>query len=304
MDPFLRLPASLEAQYWDAEDTHRQIQLGDVLGITTGALLNFVSISYVPLTATKVYLTVVVITQLVQLVWLLKRPQSYMRRRYLVSLLQRFRVTFGVSLGLALRASDNFFREFHHSWDLQAPEGRCRAFLAIVFGWGFIGCFMACNHALPFKSQAAFAVYTFIVHAIIWVQHQARAIDRHDLHDWAQGACRAMELTFWGPMLARNGNFIGHSCNGPHAQTIVAAQGFIILGCHIPLLLVYWLEYVSKAGFLKARSLDRPSPKMPWIHILLSLWAMCAVSWALLLVLHMHVDIYAVYSVPVHLMSS
>jgi hypothetical protein len=161
---------------------------------------------------------------------------------------------------------------------------------------------MGLNHALPFRSQALFAVYTFLVHSLIWLQHQVRAIERHGLEDWAQSTCRAMELTFWGPMLARNGNLIGLFCNGAPIKTMVASQGVAVFGvaCHAPLLLVYWLEYTSKASFLRAAGLPGPAPHTSWGRILLYFWVMCATSWALLFIMHSHLDVFSVFNVPPH----
>lgn len=300
MDAFLTLPSSLESQYWASSETHRQIQLGDVLGLVMGVLLNSASISYVPKRPTKIYFGMVVLFQLLQLLWLLLKPHSYMRRRFLVTWLQRARVMAVTSIAISIHPSDMFFTTMSHTWPLETPEGRFRAYMAILFGWSFIALLMGLNHALPFKSQALVTAWTFLIHTCVWVQHQERAMHRYHMESRVQATCKLMEGAFWGPFLVHGGNLIGHSCNGPHVTLMVASQGFVMLGCHMPLLLVYWLEYVSKASFLKARGVEGPPAKMPWLMMAIVLWACCSISWTLLLLLHGSFHVTSLYTVPMH----
>jgi hypothetical protein len=124
MDSLLRLPASTEAQYWASTNAQRQVQLGDVLGITTGILFNLVAASHALKPVAMVYYSLVVCSQVFQLIWLLRRLQSYMRKRYLLTLLQRVRVTGVTTIALFIRPSDQWFSPAFHNWDLQTPEGR------------------------------------------------------------------------------------------------------------------------------------------------------------------------------------
>ena len=60
----LRLPASTEAQYWASTNAQRQVQLGDVLGITTGILFNLVAASHALKPVAMVYYSLVVLYSL------------------------------------------------------------------------------------------------------------------------------------------------------------------------------------------------------------------------------------------------
>jgi hypothetical protein len=300
MSPFLTLSGSLEGQYWASGDTHRQIQLGDVLGLFMGVLLNSACISYVPKRLTKCYFGLAAILQSLQLVWSIVAPHSYMRQRFLVSWLQRARVMVIASIAISIAPSDRFFSTLSHTWLLETSEGRFRAFMAIVFSWSFIALLMGLNHALPFKSQALVTAWTFLIHSFVWVQHQERAMHRYHMESWVQSTCQVMEAVFWGPFLIHGGNLLGHACNGPHVTLLVVSQGFAMLGCHTHVLLVYWLEYVSKASFLQAEGLPGPPARMPWLLMAISLWSVCSLSWTLLLLLHGHLHVTSLYTVPLH----
>jgi hypothetical protein len=107
----LTLSDGRERQYWADAGTQRQLRRVDCLGLAAGVVLNLLDAGYEGTPATRTRRRQMVafagLLQLMQLAWLLFKPQSYMRHRVSIAFIQRLRWQAGFMgiMGLGAGAS-------------------------------------------------------------------------------------------------------------------------------------------------------------------------------------------------------
>lgn len=285
MNIFLTLPPAVERQYWAAPSTQHQLRQADTLGLTMGILTNLWMIASFPNRLARLLQALTISTQLAQLLWLRLRPASYAHARFYINCAQRTRVVLGLALGFARKPTDEGYSRLARL--LTSPAGTRRAFFLILLSWPSVSLLASLNHSLPFKSHLFFTAALCFMHTAVGMPHQVHALHRYRLEAWAQSTCWPFETVFSGPSVMQP-RLLGDICLGSHAPSLVTGSVYGVLAFLGPLHLVYWLEWLSKAGFLKGRRVPQaPEPRLPWPLILASLYLCCVLLWNGLVLLHL-----------------
>jgi hypothetical protein len=136
----LTLQGGRERQYWADAATQGQLRRSDALALSSGIFLNVLDACYkgedVGLRmSSRVSVAAACLLQLSQLVWLILRPQSYMRHRVTTNFFQRLRwkaFTF-VVLGTLVTAEDTSNASGIIPFQRPPSRGTLGAFLTVAF---------------------------------------------------------------------------------------------------------------------------------------------------------------------------
>jgi hypothetical protein len=132
----LTLSDGTEREYWADAGTQRQLRRVDCLGLAAGVVLNLLDAGYEGSgrTRRRVRVACAGLLQLMQLAWLLLKPQSYMRHRVCITFIQRLRwclVCF-VGLGMGLGAAEPALIDTYVPIQRPLQPGSLLAFLWVV----------------------------------------------------------------------------------------------------------------------------------------------------------------------------
>lgn len=284
MDILLNLPPDVEPQYWTSPSTQQQLKQADTLGLAMGILSNLLMLAIFPRPAARVYHAIIVSTQAAQLLWLWARPASYMRARFYINWAQRMRVLLGMTLAFARKPTDAGFQGVAQS--LGSPGGEMRVFALILLSWPCINILASLNHSLPFKSHLVLTTVLCISHTVAGMPHQTHAIKRYGLQGWAESSCWLFEFLFFGPSVTHP-HLLGDMCHGRHTVSLVTGGVFMVLAYLGPLHVVYWIERLSKATFLKGKGVPQaPEPRVARPLVAACFYACCVLLWNALALLH------------------
>ena len=170
---------------------------------------------------------------------------------------------------------------------LHSPGGDIRVFLLILLSWPCVNILASLNHSIPFKSHALLTTALYISHTVAVMPHQTHAIKRCGLQGLADFSCWIFEFLFFGPSVTQP-HLLGGVCQRQHSVALVTGGVHMVLAYLGPLHMVYWVERLSKAAFLKGKGIPQaPEPRVALALVVASFYAGCVLLWNLLALLHL-----------------
>ncbi len=165
---------------------------------------------------------------------------------------------------------------------LHSPGGDIRVFLLILLSWPCVNILASLNHSIPFKSHALLTTALYISHTVAGMPHQTHAIRRYGLERLARSSCWIFEFLFFGPSVTQP-HLLGDMCQRQHSVALVTGWVYMVLAYLGPLHMVYWVERLSKAAFLKGKGIPQaPEPRVALALVVASFYAGCVLLWNLL----------------------
>jgi hypothetical protein len=135
VDFLLTLQDGWEGPYWADAGTQRQLRSFDCLGLAAGVVLNLLDARYEGSgrTRRRVRVAYAALLQLMQLAWLILKPQSYMRHRGAITFIQRLRF-WSAFVGMGLGAGVSSWATINIAVPIQRPlqPGSFWTFLTVV----------------------------------------------------------------------------------------------------------------------------------------------------------------------------
>lgn len=291
MNAFLTLPTEVEARYWQAPETQRQLAIIDTCGLALGLIINgALTLAHwreKGLTAPPIMFWFAV-AQLPQLLLLAYRRPFYMKYRTLITLLQRVRWFIGVRRLLCqdMVLTMELLVPVHHS---MARMGTWKAVLAMVGYINVPALLSSLNHPLGFKLQLLMALCLFVAEAGALV-HQTQALRLSGTAHLAQPACWALHSCLFAPIAHHTDLSMG-ACQSEIVDRFMLMFALVVVGIIVPVQLSYWHEYTCKRLFLQNEQLQSsgasssahrsrtwPLPVSPAL-VLFHVWISCALAW-------------------------
>jgi hypothetical protein len=289
----LTLPDGLEKQFWNQPSVTNYVLTWDkyslFVGVAMHSLIGIYKASW--WSHLQPYCFVGPLIQVIQLLWVINRSDSYATWRQALTLVQRLRWFVITSLLQATVPSHALMRSVFS--DCRQGDGSSwRVLLQIIGFFATPTIFVAIVHGLPFRHQLAAAPFHTVQHALVSVAHQRLAVAKLGLQPQLSCFCSTMSMVL-DPSTSFPLQQDPTWCNSPGFHAWLLVYLHVMLALIIPLHLIHTAEYNSKVRFLcslegaaagGSRQL-RPRIKS-WPLCLMQCCASCSIGWCLLCVLY------------------